>query len=57
MVKLAVAFFALALAAAYFGGFGGVSDHAWQGATTAFIFLLLLCCLAVVGRVLKWPYG
>ena len=57
MIRLAIVFFVIALAAAYFGGFGGVSDYSWTAASTVFFLFLALGALSVLGRVLKWPYA
>jgi uncharacterized membrane protein YtjA (UPF0391 family) len=57
MLRLAVAFLIVALIAAYFGGFGGISDHSWKGANTLFFLCVILGLLSVLGRVLKWPYA
>jgi len=57
MLRLCVAFIILALVAAYFGGFGGISDYSWKGANVAFVLFLGLGALAVLARVFKWPYA
>lgn len=57
MLRLAAVFFILALAVAYFGGLGGISDHSWKGATMVFLLFLTLGVLSLLGRVLKWPYA
>ena len=57
MLRLAVVFFVISLAVAYFGGLGGVSDHSWKAAGTLFFLFLTLGALSVLGRVLKWPYA
>ncbi len=57
MLRLAIVFFVIALAAAYFGGFGGVSDYSWKAASTVFFLFLTLGALSVLGRVLKWPHA
>ena len=57
MLRLCVLFIILALAAAYFGGLGGISDYSWKGAIMAFVLFLALAALSVLGRVFKWPYA
>jgi uncharacterized membrane protein YtjA (UPF0391 family) len=57
MLRLAVVFLIIALAAAYFGGLGGISDYSWKGATMMFFLFLTLGVLSLLGRVLKWPYA
>lgn len=49
MLRLALAFFVAALAAALVG-FGAFPDYTWDGAKVVFIICLVLTALAIAGQ-------
>lgn len=48
MVRLAIVFLVVAMAAAFFG-YAGVADLSWEGAKIVFVIFLVLAVLSFLG--------
>jgi uncharacterized membrane protein YtjA (UPF0391 family) len=49
MLRLAIIFLVIALAAAFLG-FGGVASYSWEGAKILFVIFLILAVLSFLGH-------